>query len=73
MVESAPLDVSAASRPVAARVLAANSCPLSADAGAASCAGIEAWLATADRTLRVGLLSHQAALLSTGETAAQAC
>lgn len=53
--------------------LSAVSCRLSADAGAASCAGIEAWLATAPRDLRVGLLSHQAALLSTGETAAQAC
>lgn len=34
--------------------------------------GLEAWLATADRRLRVGLLSHQAALLSTGESSAQA-
>lgn len=34
--------------------------------------GIEAWLATANRHQRVALLSHQAALLSTGETAAQA-
>lgn len=35
--------------------------------------GIEAWLASADPKLRVGLLSHQAALISTGETSAQAC
>ena len=35
--------------------------------------GLEAWLPTADRGLRVGLLSHQAALLTTGETSAQAC
>lgn len=34
--------------------------------------GLEAWLATANRHQRVALLSHQAALLSTGETAAQA-
>jgi beta-N-acetylhexosaminidase len=34
--------------------------------------GLEAWLATANPKQRVGLLSHQAALLSTGETAAQA-
>lgn len=34
--------------------------------------GLEAWLTTADPALRVGLLSHQAALLSTGETAAEA-
>lgn len=34
--------------------------------------GLEAWLKTADPALRVGLLSHQAALLSTGETAAEA-
>ncbi|MDO5462129.1 MAG: DUF1343 domain-containing protein [bacterium] len=34
--------------------------------------GIEAWLATANRHQRVALLSHQAALLSTGETSAQA-
>ncbi len=34
--------------------------------------GLEAWLPTATTSLRVGLLSHQAALLSTGETSAQA-
>ncbi|MBR5591656.1 MAG: DUF1343 domain-containing protein [Kiritimatiellae bacterium] len=34
--------------------------------------GIETWLATANPAWRVGLLSHQAALLSTGETSAQA-
>jgi beta-N-acetylhexosaminidase len=34
--------------------------------------GIETWLASAKPTWRVGLLSHQAALLSTGETSAQA-
>lgn len=34
--------------------------------------GIETWLKTANPAWRVGLLSHQAALLSTGETAAQA-
>ncbi|MEG1553274.1 MAG: DUF1343 domain-containing protein [Kiritimatiellia bacterium] len=34
--------------------------------------GIEVWLEHADRNLRVGLLSHQAALLSTGESSAQA-
>lgn len=34
--------------------------------------GIESWLATANPAWRVGLLSHQAALLSTGETSAQA-
>ena len=35
--------------------------------------GIEGWLRRADPRLRVGLLSHQAALLTTGETSAQAC
>lgn len=35
--------------------------------------GLEAWLEKADSSLRVGLLSHQAAFLSTGETSAQAC
>lgn len=34
--------------------------------------GFERWLAKADPQWRVGLLSHQAALLSTGETSAQA-
>ncbi|MBR4946137.1 MAG: DUF1343 domain-containing protein [Kiritimatiellae bacterium] len=34
--------------------------------------GIERWLAHANPKWRVGLLSHQAALLSTGETSAQA-
>ncbi len=34
--------------------------------------GFEAWLAHANPKLRVGLLSHQAAILSTGETSAQA-
>ena len=34
--------------------------------------GIEAWLRTADPTLKVGLLSHRAALLTTGETSAEA-
>jgi uncharacterized protein YbbC (DUF1343 family) len=34
--------------------------------------GLEVWLATASKNQRVALLSHQAALLSTGETAAQA-
>ncbi len=34
--------------------------------------GIERWLREADPRLRVGVLSHQAALLSTGETTAQA-
>lgn len=34
--------------------------------------GIERWLARANPAWRVGLLSHQAALLTTGETSAQA-
>ncbi len=34
--------------------------------------GLEAWLTTATPSLRVGLLSHQAALLTTGESSAQA-
>ncbi len=34
--------------------------------------GFEAWLATANPKWRIGLLSHQAALLRTGETSAQA-
>ena len=34
--------------------------------------GIEVWLQHANRRLRIGLLSHQAALISTGETSAQA-
>lgn len=34
--------------------------------------GIEVWLRGANPRMRVGLLSHQAALLSTGETSAQA-
>ena len=34
--------------------------------------GIEAWLRAADPALKVGLLSHRAALLTTGETSAEA-
>lgn len=34
--------------------------------------GFEVWLRGADPALKIGLLSHQAALLSTGETSAQA-
>lgn len=46
--------------------------PCGAQMTLAGTPGIEAWLRDADPALRVGLLSHQAALLTTGETSAQA-